>query len=67
MCRAVQWPLIYTFAFVLTTAAIGFYSGDDVWRPGGAIDRENETGNSAAADDGWGSPTNDQNEDADGM
>jgi len=37
--------------------------GDDVWRPGGTIDREAENGNGVAADDGWGSPSNDNNDD----
>ena len=52
----------------LTLASSSYHNnrGDDVWRPGGAIDRENENGTEAPGDDGWGSPANDNNEDADG-
>jgi len=44
---------------------IGF-SSDDVWRPGGAVDPANENGNGAADNDGWGSPSNDNNDVGDG-
>lgn len=39
--------------------------GDDVWRPGGVIDRDTENGTGAAAEDSWGSPANENNDDGD--
>jgi hypothetical protein len=41
-------------------------SGDDVWRPGGGADRDNDDENGATNDDGWGATANENNDDADG-
>ncbi|CAB9498665.1 Putative transcription elongation factor SPT5 homolog [Seminavis robusta] len=37
--------------------------GDDVWRPGGGVDRDNEEENGTSNDDGWGTSNNDDNDD----
>ena len=56
--------LVDGLLFVSSLLVCLLFSGDDVWRPGGGVDRDNEDENGAAADDGWGTTTNDN--DADG-
>jgi hypothetical protein len=51
---------------ILSPRNLTSQSGDDVWRPGGGVDRDNDDENGATNDDGWGTTANDNNDDADG-